>query len=121
MGALTVSSIEATGSPFSATQNGYRTDPFTGIVEQWGISSALSGGNTGSVGVTFPIEFPNACWNIVCTPDNVGSSSWPGGWGVVTLYGYNRTRSGFTMYYDMANSGASISSVVHGFWRAIGN
>jgi hypothetical protein len=97
--------------------NGSLTLP-GGLILKWGTSAALSGGNTGNVSVSFGTPFPNNCFNVQATPDNIGSSS---GWAVVTLYAISASASGFTLHWDMANTGASISNTVHGMWFAIGN
>jgi hypothetical protein len=107
------------GLSFSLGVNGYIKLPnwLSGLMLQWGTSSALVGGDVGTVAVSFPLAFPNNCFNIQAIPDNKGSN----GWAVVTLYAISRNTTGFTLAWDMANPSASINQTVHGMWFAVGN
>ena len=86
--------------------NGYLVLP-GGLIEQWGSISTSAGG---SVAVTFPTAFPNACYNVTAT---VGSNApyFP----IVT--GGSLTTTGFSLDgYNLAGSRASFGTM----WRAIG-
>ena len=49
---------------FSAGANGYERSP-SGRLTQWGVTGAFSPGAAGAV--SFPIGFPNQCFNVVAT------------------------------------------------------
>lgn len=51
------------GFTASKATNGYQRYP-SGVIEQWGIASTSA---AGTVSVTFPIPFPNACFGVQCT------------------------------------------------------
>jgi len=60
------SSLSANGFANSKTTNGYTYLP-NGILMQWGFTGVIAGGDNVQQPVTFPIPFPNACFNITST------------------------------------------------------
>jgi len=50
----------------SLSPNGYTRLP-NGLIMQWGITSVIAGGALIQETVTFPITFPNACFNVTST------------------------------------------------------
>lgn len=79
-----------------------------GIIHQWGTFSTAAGGGA-TAAVTFPLAFPNNCWNVVITcasnPGSTGQSyPWPG----------SITKTGFT-----ANTYAANACTY--YYQAIGN
>lgn len=104
----------------SKSPNGWRKDP-VGIIEQWGFSLTPAGAATANLDVVFPMQFPNACLNVVASigvyrndydfnPDyrsarqevSVGAP----------------TKTGFDMQAFIDNYLNSVRVV---YWRAIGN
>jgi hypothetical protein len=55
----------------SLTQNGYATLN-GGLIIQWGYYGVESGG---SITITFPTPFPNACLNVSATPEASGDTN----------------------------------------------
>ena len=79
-----------------------------GLILQWGEEAASSGNIT----VTFPLPFPNACLNVVCTDHDDGDVSGIGGvTGLNTLPSESTTTITFSCYNAIDNF----------FWQAIGN
>jgi len=60
------SSLSAQGFTASKTTSGYTYLP-NGIIMQWGITPVIAGGANIQETVTFPITFPNACFNVTST------------------------------------------------------
>ena len=79
-----------------------------GLILQWGEEAASSGNIT----VTFPLPFPNACLNVVCTDyDDADGSGIGGVTGLNTLPSESTTTITFSCYNAVDNF----------FWQAIGN
>ena len=79
-----------------------------GLILQWGEEAASSGNIT----VTFPLPFPNACLNVVCTDyDDADGSGLAGVTGLSTLPSESKTSISFSCYNAIDNF----------FWQAIGN
>jgi hypothetical protein len=98
------------------TASGYEIMP-SGRIRQWGVSGAVStGASTGTVAVTFPIPFPNACFTVIGTPDNVGASAWS----ALSTIATGKSQSGVTFICDTANPSVNIVNVVHVMWEATG-
>lgn len=57
------SSLSAQGFTVSKSTNGYTYLP-NGIIMQWGITGIISAGDLVQETVTFPVSFPNACFNV---------------------------------------------------------
>jgi hypothetical protein len=91
-------------SGFSVSSNGYFN--FSGLYFQWGTKTNASSSGT----VTFPINFPNNCFNVQLTAYTVSSGSVNRPCSVLTTSVTNFT-------YGI-NSGSSTDSL---FWFAIGN
>jgi len=68
-GTMTWTTPSATSAQ-SLTQNGYATLN-GGLIIQWGYNND----NTNSVTITFPIPFPNACLNVMATPEKIGDTN----------------------------------------------
>lgn len=99
--------------------SGYYKDPVSGRIEQWGTVLVGPGGSHVEAGVTFPIPFPTAVWNIQVTPN--GKQPNGSSWSAVTAEALNQNASGFTAALDSSNTGQSFTSAMPAFWRAIGN
>ena len=80
------------------SQHGWQKLP-SGLILQWGVDYATTGGDT----VLFPITFPSACFSLIL--GNASSTGW--------TFSNNVTTSGFTSY---VNTGARASH----YWLAIG-
>jgi len=93
----------------SAASNGYVKLP-NGLIIQWGFDSTSFGNTT-----TFPIAFPNNCFNVSVTLNTSVNSTQSG----VAIYCaiYSKTTTGFTTQGIGWNS-ASVSGK---YWFAIGN
>lgn len=89
----------------SATTSGYSFLP-GGIIIQWGQSTS----GTGTQPISFPIVFPNACFNVQITQTSTDFISTPAS----VKYSSGFSNSGFTFLYK----GSSINGF---FWFAIGN
>jgi hypothetical protein len=97
------------GGANSLTVSGYRTDPVTGFIEQWGRIIVTTGTPLAVTFNTNGINFPTACWQVML------SLSSPSGSGNTCYLTTDPTTTGFTA--NVAGS-AGTSGV---FWRAIGN
>ena len=51
------------------TLDGYFKEPKTGLILQWGINAIPANGTIGTT--TFPVQFPNNCFQVVATLDTV--------------------------------------------------
>ena len=71
------------GGNQSMAASGYQKLP-GGLILQWGSSTGTSGG---SVAVTFPIAFPNACYRVVATSQAGNNTFNPSGVGAPSLTG----------------------------------
>lgn len=92
----------------SLTTNGYQKLP-GGLILQWGSGQSIPGG--GSVDVTFPLEFPTACFSVTLT----GSSASDVPSYVTT---FNKTKfTAATVAYAGAYNGATAQTAR---WMAIG-
>ncbi|MBV8971906.1 MAG: hypothetical protein JO290_06400 [Sphingomonadaceae bacterium] len=86
----------------------------SGVVEQWGSNTSTFTGE-GTVSVSFPITFPNACRNIQITARNPSSLNTRD----TFLQVVSMSATGFVAYYQ--NNGGG-SAVCDGFnWRALGD
>jgi len=85
---------------------GYQYLP-DGLILQWGYSGsqAVGGGYTNTSLITFPIQFPNACYNVVAS-------------GRLLVYALNLTVSTFTL--SLTNVQDSVVYSETTYWRAIG-
>ena len=95
--------------------NGYQKFP-SGLIMQWGTHSAGSN-NTGAVAtsgelVTFPIQFPNSCINLVTGMVNATASN-PN----YMTHARVITKSNFRMVYDSTDQA---SGTIQGSWQAFG-
>jgi hypothetical protein len=91
--------IVAAFSSQSLTTNGYQELP-GGLILQWGFSQATTGGS----GVTFPIAFPTAIWNVTSGINSTSESS---------IKATSLSLTGFTF--------TSASVTTSHSWIAIGN
>ena len=96
--------IPGTNHGLQAT-NGYQVD-CDGIVRQWGLATSQShGSNT----VTFPLAFPNNCFNVTATLSGVAA-------GTATIYTSSLTQTNFA-----ATITDGTSTTDSFYWFAIGN
>jgi hypothetical protein len=101
--------------PSSLTTNGYKKYPDSNsptgyYIEQWGL--ATTNNANGSVMVTFPISFPNACLNPGAT--NAATSPPQG------FPGVNVTSLSAFVLWAASSGGVSAGSGVSFFWTAKG-
>lgn len=93
--------------------NGYYITP-GGLYEQWGVVNT-GGAGPGQVAITFPIPFPNGCYNVTVTTQNRNAAG---------SAGYNfadsLTAAGFNAWFDVQQTGANTGQR-GGFWRAVGH
>ncbi|MDE2467974.1 MAG: hypothetical protein KGL35_04345 [Bradyrhizobium sp.] len=87
------------GGSASLTVNGYQKFP-SGLILQWGTTTITTSGT-----VTFPINFPNACLNVMATAENVGA-----------LYQSVNTVTTSNFVLDTSGMGTPYNY----FWQAIG-
>jgi hypothetical protein len=83
------------------TTNGYQKLP-NGLIIQWGVTSTTTSPQT----VTFPIPFPNACFNVQAT--STGTT----------------TNTANTIVYTITNTnfiGSTANVLCNFYWFAIGN
>jgi len=104
--------------PSLIATNGYKKYPDLNsasgyFIEQWGSSATISG----SVTVTFPIAFPNACLNIQATTINTGSG---GSFGTLQNGTISTTQASFYSAAFGTSPGGPANSNYAFFWRAIG-
>jgi len=88
----------------SLTQNGYATLN-GGLIIQWGYYGAASGG---TIAITFPIQFPNACLNVSATPEALTDSG-----GIDYSVGLSTTPTTTSVTFTKQSSRAF-------YWQAIG-
>ena len=96
--------------------NGHRQNP-DGTIEQWGQATVPSvGAAQSTVGVTFPIPFPNA---VLCLTGNAlqgaQGTSFPPSFSSRSI-----STTAFTMVLDVLNPGTTFSNTVTANWRAFG-
>jgi hypothetical protein len=96
----------------SLTDNGYIIHP-NGFIEQWGYVAAPS--DQGGFDITFPIPFPNACFNVSPVAANTSEHPIMDVWPQLV----SKTTSGARLYQQ---SGGAIGWVAASgyYWRAIG-
>lgn len=93
------------GTNQSPAANGYQKLP-GGLILQWGFRTAAAG----SVAVSFPLAFPNACFSVTATRAAAGSGDyWP-----PQIQSVSKTEF---QYIQSGNSGVGMSV----YWMAIGN
>lgn len=92
-------------------KNGYMVFPawLGGLVVQWGSVDSVA--NEGSMALSFPLAFPNACFCGLATGSRAAAIS-----GNNTCYFANPTQNGATLVND-----GSGGSVMGAFWLALGN
>ena len=105
----------STGAKQSLTTNGWQELP-GGLLVQWGVANIPSGGNSGTVAVSFPRTFIHDCFHVSASGSDGASPSW----GVLSLVCKSKSSVGFTLFADSGNSGVSIASGRVGYWLAIG-
>lgn len=102
------------------TTNGYQKLP-SGKIEQWGFILTPAGVATANVDVVFPVQFPNACLNVVAS---IGV--WNGDYDAQAVYRACRQelsigaalKNGVDMQAFMDNNLNSVRVV---YWQAVGN
>lgn len=106
-------------STASFAANGYWKDVNTGTIIQWGTATlpTTSGEAQTSVGVTFPITFPNAVYSISANPKLNQMNTSTGN--ITVLACVNGTTTGFSLFGD-SNSGQDFSIAQPCYWIAIG-
>lgn len=106
-------------STASFATNGYWKDVNTGTIIQWGTATlpTSSGEAQTSVGVTFPITFPNAVYSINASPKLNQMNTSTGNISILACV--NGTTSGFTLWAD-SNKGQDFSIAQPCYWIAIG-
>lgn len=105
----TVLNAIKTSRTASVAVNGWKKDSETGIIEQWGRSD----GTPANTSITFPIPFPNECFNIQVTTIGPGSGS------ALVLRADAVTKTGFKTRGDSWFSPQD--NTTGKFWRAIGH
>lgn len=99
-----------------ASTNGYTKLP-NDLIDQWG-EVLMSWQGEGPVKVTFPIAFPNACYNVQITAKNSGRS---GSVGTDFTIGVGEiTATGFSAMLNTWAQGAALNDFQGFAWRAIG-
>lgn len=114
VGAITLNT--GTGSTWGANsvaQNGYTTLP-NGLVIQWGKFTTTGAGPTSDFAVSFPLTFPNNCWNVQVTGSRSVASDGQAANG--SNFVTNLTTTGCTITID--SHGGTLYT---GYWFAIGN
>lgn len=106
-------------STASFATNGYWKDVNTGTIIQWGTATLPTsyGDAQTSVGVTFPITFPNAVYSINASPKLNQMNTSTGNISILACV--NGTTSGFTLWAD-SNKGQDFSIEQPCYWIAIG-
>lgn len=104
------------GGSTNFSANGFVVEP-SGYVRQWGFQATALTAPNQSVAVTFPMEFPNACFGAHATIDNSAAAA-----SVVTGISLNGapTQSGATFLTAGYQSGA-YTSVPGFYWEAWGH
>lgn len=113
-----ISAIEgAFGNSFA--ESGYQK-LYNGLIIQWGLSTpAPTGQMSGAVSVTFPIPFPNACFNVQTTSNGPASGVYTTG----RFAGANPSSistTGFVANIWQTDAGSSLQNFVAAYWVAIG-
>jgi hypothetical protein len=104
-----------TGTNQSPTSNGYQKLP-GGLIIQWGVTDSINGGANVQKTVTFPIPFPNSCFNVTSTLSG-------------NLYGQTDALSTLRVQViaiiDITNNSVILEhtgiNAVRAYWMAIGN
>lgn len=99
-----------------ASTNGYTKLP-NDLIDQWG-EVLMSWQGEGPVKVTFPIAFPNACYNVQITAKSSGRSGWVGT--DLTIGVGEITATGFSAMLNTWAQGAAANDFQGFLWRAIG-
>ncbi|WP_369799142.1 tail fiber protein [Eikenella sp. NML03-A-027] len=99
-----------------AGANGYTKLP-NGLIDQWGFVP-MGWQGEGPVKVTFPIAFPNECYNVQITVKSGGSSGAVGT--DITIGAGDLTATGFNALVNTWGQGANAADFQGFFFRAIG-
>ena len=99
-----------------ASTNGYTKLP-NDLIDQWG-EVLMSWQGEGPVKVTFPIAFPNACYNVQITAKSSGRSGFVGT--DLTIGVGEITATGFSAMLNTWAQGVSVNEFLGFLWRAIG-
>ena len=99
-----------------ASTNGYTKLP-NDLIDQWG-EVLMSWQGEGPVKVTFPIAFPNACYNVQITAKSSGRSGFVGT--DLTIGVGEITATGFSAMLNTWAQGAAANDFQGFLWRAIG-
>ena len=99
-----------------ASTNGYTKLP-NDLIDQWG-EVLMSWQGEGPVKVTFPIAFPNACYNVQITAKSSGRSGLVGT--DLTIGVGEITATGFSAMLNTWAQGAAANDFQGFLWRAIG-
>lgn len=97
---------------YDLSTDGYQKLP-SGLIMQWGVSSPRVGALQQNQTVTFALEFPNACLNVVGIPDRLTHLS-----GNLGLYLVGFTNTTATFEYD-SDSNTFTNTAVR--WQAFGH
>ncbi len=104
---------------FSAnlSESGYQKLP-SGLIIQWGIYDTLTNtsGSTAEGSVSFPIAFPNQCFQVIANPVNVPNDVW----GAVSVRIVSVDTSSFTYNIDTTDPNQHITKNVRIRYIAIG-
>lgn len=99
-----------------ASTNGYTKLP-NDLIDQWG-EVLMSWQGEGPVKVTFPIAFPNACYNVQITAKSSGRSGFVGT--DLTIGVGEITATGFSAMLNTWSQGVATNDFQGFLWRAIG-
>lgn len=99
-----------------ASTNGYTKLP-NDLIDQWG-EVLMSWQGEGPVKVTFPIAFPNACYNVQITAKSSGRSGFVGT--DLTIGVGEITATGFSAMLNTWTQGVAVNDFQGFLWRAIG-
>lgn len=102
------------GSNQSLTANGFQKLP-GGLIEQWGVVTAIADINGWTQTVTLPVTFPNAVLNLT---GNFKFNSVVNGSAVVNLDVISTSQIVIVLDYTTGSEGSGLSRSV--YWRAIG-
>lgn len=99
-----------------ASTNGYTKLP-NDLIDQWG-EVLMSWQGEGPVKVTFPIAFPNECYNVQITAKSSGRSGFVGT--DLTIGVGEITATGFSAMLNTWTQGVAVNDFQGFLWRAIG-